>query len=167
MLAAWASAAFGEPPPPPAGMQDMVIIGRVLGFQQRSVSGDQLLAIVYDPADAASTREAKDIAVLIGSGLAVSEIVLHSVLVAQPDLARTDHVDAILATASVDDQLLRRAISRLHVPCLTLHFSQVEHGSCMVALRSSPTVNIVLNQANADAAGVHFATAFRMMVQEL
>ena len=63
--------------------------------------------------------------------------------------------------------MLAANLKKRQVPCLTRHSEQVEHGSCIVAICSEPSVSIVVNMQNAVLAGVRFATAFRMMVQEV
>ena len=166
VLSLTAPAAIGADQPEPS-LQDLQVVARVLSFQTRPATGTVTLAIVANPADAASVSEARSLSALLAGGLAAGGITLQARTVSQADVADLDHVDAVFSTRGIDDRILRPALLRLHVPCLTLSRPQVERGACMVAIRSTPTISIVLNQADADAAGVHFATAFRMMVQEL
>ncbi|MCQ8279706.1 hypothetical protein NFI95_14770 [Acetobacteraceae bacterium KSS8] len=148
-------------------LQSLQIVARVLGFQTKPVTGTVTLAVVFNPRDSRSVKEMTSFLSLIPTHTSAGGVTLQARAASQYDLARFDHVDAVLSMEGVDSKLLQAALLRLHVPCLTLNLSQIEHGACMVAIRSAPTAGIVFNQANADAAGVHFATAFRMMVQEL
>lgn len=145
---------------------DLQLAARVIGFEDRPVSGSVRMGIVFDPGNALSLRDARIVFSLLQNGLSVGGIDLHPVLIAQDALARADRIDAVFSATGVDAVLLRRALARLHVPCLTIDRDQLDHGACMVEVASHPAVSIVLDQANADAAGVRFATAFRMMVNE-
>ena len=159
------SRAAGALPSPT--LQDLQIACRILGFQQTPAVGIVDLAVVYDGADPISRREAQDVAALVGSGLSVGDVVLRAVLVEQAALVTATGYGAIFEAWGVDDSLLSAALQRHKVPCFTIHLAQVEHGSCTIAISVDPTVSIVVSQANATAANVHFATAFRMMVREI
>lgn len=152
---------------PQPSLQDMQIAGRVLGFQEMPPSGPLDVAVLYDSASAASRREAAAIVALLGSGLGVGSLVLRPHLVDQTRLGSLDGVGAVFATTSLDEALLKTSLGQHKIPCLTLHLEQVQRGSCTVAIRSVPSVSIIVSDANANTAGVRFATAFRMMVREL
>ena len=147
--------------------QDLQIAARILGFQQTPATGVFDLAVVYDGFDPRSLEEARDVAGLVGSGLAVGDVVLRAVLVEQARLATAIGYGAIFAAAGTDAGLLNSAL-RLHkVPCFSIHLDEVAHGACAIAICAEPTVSIIVSRANAAAADIHFATAFRMMVREI
>jgi hypothetical protein len=148
-------------------LQDLQIAGRVLAFQDPRPAPDVTVAIVFDPADPASRQEADALVGLIGPGLTVGDLVLHAVRTEQGQLAGLGTANAVLATAGVNQAVLGSALSRRRIACLTRHPDQVEHGACTVAICTEPSVEIVVNERNAGADGVRFATAFRMMVREL
>jgi hypothetical protein len=148
-------------------LQDMRVAGHVLGFQESTAAGEVIVAVVYNAAETRSHDEAIASASLLVGGLSVGGLVLQPCLVEQGHLAEPAGYSAIFATIGVDEGLLAAGVKRHHVPCLTRHLEQVEHGACTVAIRTDPSVSIVVNQANAVIAGVHFATAFRMMVREI
>ncbi|MCQ8239679.1 hypothetical protein [Rhizosaccharibacter radicis] len=162
ILAAAATESQGVPTP-----QTIRIVTRILAFQDKPPASGSPIAVTFNPADAASVNEAKIIAGLFNTAHAVGDGDHHAVLVSDDELGTTTRIAGVVAATGVRTAPLRTALERLHVPCLTLDRAQVEHGSCMVALRTVPTVRILVNEANAAAAGVRFATAFRMMVQEL
>ena len=146
--------------------QDLQIAGRVLHFVAEPLTGSVVLAIVYARDVPNSRREATDAAALLAGGLPVGDLVLHAVLAEQHDLAGLGSIAALVTAGGVSAEPVREAMRRRHVPCLTVHLSQVEDGGCLVGIRSLPSVSIQLNNDAADAVGVRFATAFRMMVQE-
>lgn len=148
-------------------LQDMQTAGRVLHFQQRPAVGMTIIAIVYNPADARSHDEAAALAALLGDGLVVGDLMLRPRLIEQADLAAAAAYGAIFTTAAVDQAMLAGNLKQRQIPCLTRHLEQVEHGSCIVAICSQPSVSIIVNTRNAARAGVRFATAFRLMVREI
>ena len=162
VLSCWAPLTVDLPTP-----QDMQIAGHVLHFQQTPVLGAIVVAIVFNPADTRSHDEAAATAALLGNGLVVGDLILRPRLVEQAHLAEAGEYGAVFTTVAVDQALLGADLKKRQVPCLTRHSEQVEHGSCIVAICSQPSVSIVVNMQNAGLAGVHFATAFRMMVQEI
>jgi hypothetical protein len=151
----------------PPSLQEVEVAGRILHFQADQPSGPLRLAVVYNPADRASVGEATALMALLGGGIAVGDLILEPVLVSQSRLAQGGGYGAVFETIGVDDGLLGAALKQMHIPCVSRHLEQVDHGACTVAIRSGPSVSIILSAANATAAGVRFATAFRMMVQEL
>jgi hypothetical protein len=98
----------------------------------------------------------------------VGNIDLRPVLV-PIDSAATADVDLFLLTEHVaesEDRLA--AISKARqIPCVTTDLAKVESGACVIAVRSRPRVEIIVNRDAARDSGVHFATAFRVMVTEL
>lgn len=163
LLSATAGWAADDGAPTP---QDLQLAARVIGFQDKPVSGRVRLGIAFDPGNQGSAHDARIVAATLQDGVTVGGIELRSVSLPQAMLAQAGALDAVFAARGVDAALLGPMLARLHVPCLTVDQAQIEHGACMVAVRSVPAVSIVLSQANAAAAGVHFATAFRMMVKE-
>ncbi len=151
----------------PPTAQEMRMAGQVLGFLDTPPSGVVTLAVVFDPANPHSRAEAAAIGSLLGDQMVVGALTLRPQLVEQAHLAATTGYGAIFVTDGIDPQVLKAALALRHVPCLTRHLDQIEQGSCMVALRASPSVDIVVNELNAASVGVRFATAFRMMVREL
>lgn len=150
----------------PPSLQDMQLAARVLHFEAAEPSGTMVVAITYNAADPQSVDEATAVQELLRTGLDVDNMILLPVLVEQRRLAGSGSYDAVFSASGVDRALLAAALRQRHIPCLTRHLEQVRSGSCIVAIRSSPSVGIVLNSANAEAASVRFATAFRMMVEE-
>jgi hypothetical protein len=50
---------------------------------------------------------------------------------------------------------------------VTTDLNQVRDGVCLMGVRSSPKVQIVVNRAAANASGITFATVFRVMITEI
>lgn len=160
------SLALANELPSPSG-QDIQILGRILSFREASSSGAMTIAIVYNGADPQSLAEAQALSGLMGAGVTVGKLVLRPVLIEQSRLSGATGYAAIFSAAAVNSGLLQTALRQQQVPCITRHVEQVSKGACIISIRSSPTVSIAYNNANAAAAGVRFATAFIMMVREI
>lgn len=148
-------------------LQDIEIAGHVLAFQSDRLKGAITLGVVYNAASADSKAEADTIIRLIGNGLHVGDLVLTARAIPQTALGGNLDVGAWFVAGDVDQSLLRTVLAGRHLICLTRHIDEVAHGACTVSICSSPSVDLVISNANAAAADVHFATAFRMMVREL
>jgi hypothetical protein len=52
-------------------------------------------------------------------------------------------------------------------PCITTDLAQVRDGACVMGIRSTPKVEIMVNRAAATNTGIKFAGVFRMLITEL
>jgi len=145
---------------------DLQVLGRALAFAQPAPSGTQILAIAYAAGDEASRRDAEAIAALIGSGLRAGAAVLRPRVVDAAGLAQGGFA-AVLAAEGAEAGPLMEATRKEKVLCVTADFAAVQAGSCVMAIRSEPRVDILVNHAAAAAAGIEFAAAFRMMIREI
>lgn len=146
---------------------DLDLVGRILHFLDHPPVGDIRVAIVYADAVPGSRDEARMIASWMQGGLDVGDLVLHGEPIEQAGLGTATGFAAIITAGGISAASVRPAMQRMHVPCLTGHVDQVQAGDCMIAIRSTPGVSIKLKEAAAESTGVRFATAFRMMVDQL
>jgi ribosomal protein S12 methylthiotransferase accessory factor YcaO len=58
------------------------------------------------------------------------------------------------------------AARRLHIPTISADLACVQAGNCVVGFSTQPTVQILIDNAAAERAGVRFVQAFRMLVRE-
>lgn len=147
--------------------EDFQVISRAMTFMKGAKRTSARIAIVYDAADPHSTAEASVAHAILTAGMTVGGVRLSSVRLDQDHLDSAGSYDAIFSVGGVDQELLSAFLDAGGTPCFTLDTRQVSDGACTVAVRTAPSVNISLNSRNASAAGVAFATAFIMMVQEL
>ena len=145
---------------------DLQILGRVLAFTQLVFTGEQTVAIVYAIGNEASRRDAELIAAEIGNGLRVGAILLRPRLVDTASLATGGFTVLIAADGAAGVQLIQ-ATRREKALCVTASFAAVEAGDCIMAIRSEPRVEILVNHTAAIASGIEFAAAFRMMIREI
>lgn len=149
--------------------RDLQVASRALGFMEPPFTGALRLGIVYAPDRPVSSRQARQIAAMMSSGMSTGNITLMPVLV---QLSEVDDatVDLFLLTSNlgeVGSGQFREAWLARGIPCLTTDIEQVRAGNCLLGIRSSPKVEILLNSRTAARVGVTFASVFRMMIVEL
>ena len=128
--------------------------------------GGGVVAIVHAGRNSDSYRDAEAILAAIGKNLTMRDIVLTPRLVDASELANVSFSVAIVATGA-NSEAVSRAVLSHHALCATADQAAVRQGLCAMSIRSTGKVEILLNYRATQAAGISFATAFRMMVAEL
>ena len=146
--------------------QDLQVLGNALAFVQPRPTGDGLLAVVYDRQNSLSRQDAEAILTVIGKSLTAGGAVFTPKLVDTDELAATTFSLVIVAMGA-NSEAVARTVAAHHALCVTADQAAVQQGFCTMAVRTTGRVEITLNYRVAQAAGVSFATAFRMMVREL
>jgi hypothetical protein len=146
--------------------QDLQILANALTFVHPHPAVGGEVAIVYDPANADSRKDAEAIKTAIGNGLTGAGVTLTPVLVAADALA-AGHFALVIVAAGANSPAVLAALRARHVLCVTGEQSAVQAGVCTMAIQSSGRVDLLVNGQAAQQTGVSFATAFRMMVREL
>lgn len=146
--------------------EELSILTRSLTLLQPSLHGEGTVAIVYAADNPASYADARAIAAAIGDALRPGDAVLRPKLV---DVATIDTAafDLLIVAQGANGEAVLRTAQQHHALCVTGDVSAVRNGICILAIHADPRVEILLNYQAARSAGVTFATAFRMMVQEL
>jgi len=155
-VSVWPAAAAVTP-------KDMQIIGHMLGFFDPPFSGQVQIGIVFGPATKAV---AETLARQMGAGLVTGGITLVPTLVAESDVA-TSGVPVLLLTdvANQGEAAVKAAVGK-RVVVVATEPGCADAGRCIVSLQSDPRVEITVNKAAADMAGVKVGAAFRMMIKE-
>lgn len=148
---------------------DLQIAARALSFMENPLSGELRAGIVYSDDSARSVREANELQRLLGGGMRIGNVELLPVRVEAADVRGAD-VDLFLLVenaGAAGAAAVAAASAAKRVPCITKDLAQVRAGACVMGVRASPKVEILVNRDAAQASGTAFATVFRMMVTEL
>jgi len=147
---------------------DMQIMARALSFMQKPLSGEVGVGIVFAPGNPESARDAQQVQRILGNGLRVGNLILRPVLVPISEVARA-RVALYFLTAGVRGEARAVAVASRarQIPCATADLAQVRQGICALGVRSQPRIEILVNRVAAQADGISFSTAFRMMITEL
>jgi hypothetical protein len=155
--AAWAASL------PPSEIQ---ILGKALAFLDPPLTGDLVVAVVYQAGNPDSRTDAEALAAEIGNSLHIGEAVLKPRVVASTALGASRFALVITALGAASAAVIEAARSQ-HALCITADLAAVQAGTCTMAIRSDRRVEIFVNREAATQAGLTFATAFRIMVHEL
>jgi hypothetical protein len=148
--------------------KDGQVLGRTLGFVGDGATGVLVVGIVVSAADPASQQDAAGIRAVIGSDLPAGRVRLQARLIPLEQLPEATGVAALYVTAGLAGSMdkITSAAQRLHVPTISANLGCVQSHGCVVGFSTEPTVQIIIDTAAAERAGVHFTQAFRMLVRE-
>jgi hypothetical protein len=128
------------------------------------------LAIVYDPAEAASKQEADGIKAALDSGLSISgDIKFVPVLVPAGTLDGLAASRVAILTAGLSgyyDGISRIAVTN-SILTMSTDLACVRGGKCIIGIVSKPRVEIYYNRSAAEAAKVVFSQVFSLLVKEI
>ncbi|WP_300532193.1 hypothetical protein [Maricaulis sp.] len=145
--------------------RDLEVIGRALGFVENQSGSERVLAIVHD---ASSAGEAEALLTALSGGLRAGRVTLTGRLVSSAELSGLDGAHAaVLIGGAAGDPSIAQAINAAGILSVASDMGCVEAQGCVMGVQSAPSVRIVVNRANADAASVSFAAAFAMMIEEI
>lgn len=154
--------AVAEPSP-----RDLQVLARALGFLERAPVGPVDIGIVYPQQSATGRSEAERVAAGFGDGLRVGNLTLRPKLVSVDTADQAGTVAMLLTDAAVPHAAaVARAVAGRSILTVSSDRSLVDAGLVVMVVRSEPRVEILVSRAATQAAGVTFAAAFRMMIQE-
>jgi hypothetical protein len=150
------------------GAAELQVIAQSMGFLLRPPTGTREVGIVYPAGSAVGRREAEHIRAAFGTSLQASSLTLIPRILTVAEAAHEDSAAALLLTDAALPLAgaLALAIAGKGMLTITSDPAAVTAGEAVMAVRSEPRVEIYVNRAAAQAAGVEFSTAFRMMIQE-
>lgn len=150
----------------PCGAElNMPVATRVISFLQLPPSGPIQTAIIFSPGNADSVAEAAAIERAIGAGkgrLRVKRIAVGAL----GSLPGTQVAFVTTGLRAEQDEIAQAA-TRTHTVTITSDQSCVTSGKCVVAIATSPRVQITVNRAAARAVDAKFGSAFLMLVKEI
>ena len=149
-------------------VKDAQVLGRTLGFVGDGMTGVAVIGVAFASDSPASRREADAVGAIIGDELPTGRVKLRIRLVPLDQLATVSGIDALFVTSDLaaSTALIAGAARRLNIPTVSTDMACVEAAHCVVGFSSEPTVQIVIDRAAADRAGIRFVQAFRMLVRE-
>lgn len=147
-------------------MRDMTVMARAMAFLESPPSGLAVVGIAFPRASEEGQREAGRLAAAFGDGLRSGRAILIGRPVPIEDLPAQGLVAVLLTTAALPHAREAAAVAGRGVLTVATDRAPVDAGFIMLAIRAEPQVEIIANRAAAAAAGIRFATAFRMLIQE-
>lgn len=149
-----------------ASLRDMTVMARAMAFLESPPSGLAVVGIAFPRASEEGEREAGRLAAAFGDGLRSGRAILIGRPVPIEDLSGQRFAAVLLTTAALPHAREAAAVAGRGVLTVATDRAPVDAGIIMLAIRAEPQVEIIANRAAAAAAGIRFATAFRMLIQE-
>lgn len=147
--------------------RDLQVLARALGFLERPPAGTAEVGVVYPQQSAAARDEATRIAASFGEGIRAGNLVVRPRLVTVEGVASVPVAALLLTEAAVPHAAaIAGAVAGRSVLTIASDRSLIDSGSVVMVVRGEPRVEILVNRTAAQAAGINFAAAFRMMIQE-
>ncbi len=146
--------------------KDVQIMAKAIGFLEPPPSGPAIVAIAYDPADPASKQDAEELAGYFGDGLKAGAATLKPKVTEVGKLSAGGFIAVVTASGVKSDQVFSVTRSQ-HVACVTPDASAVQSGQCLMSIKSSPKVEILISRSAMSGSSVEFGSAFLLMAHEL
>ncbi|MBI0539461.1 DUF4154 domain-containing protein, partial [Roseomonas sp. KE2513] len=150
-----------------ATARDLQVLARALAFVEGAPRGAAEVGIVYSQQSAQGRAEAERVAGAFGEGLRAGSLTLRPRLVTVETAGQAGTAALLLTGSAVPHAaLVARAIAGRSVLTVTTDRELIETGAVVMTVRTEPRVEILVSRTAAQAAGVTFVSAFRMMIQE-
>jgi hypothetical protein len=143
--------------------RDVQIIVKALGFLEPAPQGG-LVAVIYAPGNTASRADANAIVSLFGTSLLSNGGSVTARAIDAASFGDGAAYVAIILAAGMENA--GTTPLRHGLLSITAADDLVKSGRCVMAVHSQPRVDITVNRAAAQAAGVGFTAAFGMLVHE-
>jgi hypothetical protein len=148
--------------------KDAQVIVKAIGFQAAKPGGDVKVAVVFAPDQPESVKDAEQAKAALEAAKTPT-LTPVPVLVPATQLSALDQCQLVFVTAgtaAVRDAVFEAAKARKLLTVST-DAACAQGGKCVMAVKSEPRVEILVNRAAAQASSVEFTTAFRMMISEI
>ena len=145
--------------------REVQIIAKALGFLDPPAHGG-VVAVVYAAGNKASQADAAAIVALFGGGLASGGGIVTAQQVDAASIGGSTGFVAVILAAGAEATAAARSTPH-GLLSITAADGLVVSGRCVMAVHSEPRVDITVNRAAAQAAGIGFTAAFGMLVHEI
>lgn len=141
--------------------------GRVASFLQPGLSGTVTAAVIYEPGDEVSEREARTIERELAGGARVGTLSLRPRRVAANALGELAGVRIAFITRGTNYRQVTAAAAARSILTISSDPACARAGLCAVAIQSAPRVQIYVSRTACAAARLRFSAAFLMLVREI
>lgn len=149
---------------------DITVGLKTLPLLSNKISGAAVMAVIYDPANAASKADADSVVAAVGDGIdAPGGVKVTTMLVATSELSKLSQVKLAFIAGGLKnsfDQIAAAAASN-GVLTMSTDLDCVKSGKCVLGIVSTPSVDIYFSKTAADNAKIGFASAFAMLAKQV
>lgn len=146
--------------------KDIAVLARVLAFMEPGLTGVVPAVIFYESGDPASEADARFIrAAIANSGLKNAQLTAR--LVSSREVGAIAGAKVVFLAAGTSNQAaIFAASAKQGAITISTDMNCVRAGRCVVGVRSTPKVEIVVGRSAREASRVRFSQAFLMLVRE-
>lgn len=148
--------------------KDIVVGLKSLPLLTNKLSGDIPMAVVYDPANAASKADAEAIKKIVDGGVDVpGGGKLSAALVGIGELSKLSGQKIAFVTPGLTSSYaaIGTAAAAGGVLTMTTDIDCVKAAKCVIGVVSAPAVTIYFSKAASEAAKIEFSSAFAMLAK--
>jgi hypothetical protein len=147
-----------------ADQLDLKVGLKTLPLLVNKLSGSALMAVVYDPAIAASKAEADTVVAFVGAGIeAAGGITVTAKAVPVGDLAKQGEAKLVFVTSGLSKSWDALQGSASGMLSMSTDLDCVKANRCVLGIVSQPSVSIYYSKAAADTQKIAFSDAFAML----
>lgn len=149
---------------------DLSVGMKTLPLLTDKITGNASLAIIYDPSNPASQREAGNVKAILDSGFeAPGDLKLRGVLVPVGDLGKLSGSRVAILTGGLRGyyDAISRAASSRSILTMSTDMACVQAGKCVLGIASKPHVEIYYSKEAADNAKISFGQVFTLLVKQI
>jgi hypothetical protein len=150
-----------------AGEDTIQVAARSISFLRPALSGPVTAAIIYQPGDPGSEREARTIEQSLARNGRIGSISLTPRRVASDTLDGLAGAKVAFVTHGTDYRQVGRAAAARSILTISFDMACVRDGQCVLAISSRPAVQIIISKAATTAAKLKFSSGFLMLIKEI
>jgi hypothetical protein len=162
--------AFAFPAGAATGKSDLAVGVNTLPLLVDRITGTVTLAIVYDPANAASKQEAEGIKAMLEDDFTMPvDTKLVPSLVPVDELDKMSHSRIAVITEGVSRHYdaINSAAVKGHILTMSTMLDCVRANKCALGIVSRPHADIYYSKTAAEAANIIFSPAFTMLAKPI
>ncbi len=147
---------------------DLSVELKTLPLLTNKITGQAVVAIIYNPALSESKTEAESLKATIDAGVeAPGGVKLTAILVSTDNLSKLSEAKIGIVTAGGCTDAVSAAAATYGVLTMSSDLECVKANRCIIGVVSRPSVEIYLSKSAADAAKIGFSQAFIMIVKQV
>lgn len=140
---------------------------RTAAFINPALSGSVTVAIIYEPGDPASEKEARDIERSMAGGLRVGAMTLSPKRVATSALEQLAGARIAFVTRGTNYKAVASATAARSIFSISFDSACTRAGYCVLTVSEGPRVQIIVSKAATAAAKLRFDSSFLMLIKEI
>jgi len=148
--------------------KDLKIISRTVSFLESVTSPTVLMAVIEESANPNSVKDADKIIAFFTANAKAGKKNLVAQKVSASDLYPLKEVDVVFIPSGLEafhEAIGQQAVT-LKILAVSTDDNCVKNNHCATSVKSTPRVEILVNQALAEQSGIKFNSAFLMLVKK-